>query len=158
MASILGITYAPVKALPKGTAPSPNRAMPITSKELGDKLRAAMEAKGTRPPELAELCGVRVPSVYDWMEHGRIAKKHLPKLAEFFGTSLGYWLGEEDEEDLNPLERQLLHLNRALPEDMKDELLRYANYLHNQADGNKRSAANPYPDAAPKARKKAGED
>lgn len=33
---------------------------------------------------------------------------------------------------------------------MKDELLRYANYLHNQADGNKRSAANPFPKPPPK--------
>lgn len=158
MPPILGITYSTVKALPKGMGKSPNRAMPISSKELGEKLRGAMEAKGTRPPELAELCGVRVPSVYDWMEHGRIAKKHLPKLAEFFGTSLGFWLGEEDEEDLNPLERQLLTMHRALPEEMKDELLRYANYLHNEADGNKRSAANPFPTPPPKTRKKAGED
>lgn len=158
MGSSLGITYPTVKALPLGIAARRNRGMPITSKELAEKLRATMEAKGTRPPELAELCGVRVPSVYDWMEHGRIAKKHLPKLAEFFGTSLGFWLGEEDDEDLNPLERQLLTLNRSLPEEMKDELLRYANYLHNQADGNKRSVANPFPNPPPKGKKQVQED
>lgn len=144
--------------MPLGTTEKCNRAMPITSKDLGAKLKAAMEAKGTKPPELAALCGVRVPSVYDWMEHGRIAKKHLPKLAEFFGTSLGFWLGEEDDEDLNPLERQLLTLNRSLPEEMKDELLRYANYLHNQADGNKRSVANPFPNPPPKGKKQVPED
>lgn len=95
--------------------------MPITSLELAAKLKEQMAAKGTEPPELAQLCGVRVPSVYDWMNYGRIAKKHLPKLAEFFNTGLAYWLGAEDEEeeDLNPLERQLLQLYRSMGEDIR---------------------------------------
>lgn len=149
MPAILGITYPAVKALPWKALPGWNLAMPITSKELGARLREQMSSKGTQPPELAALCGVRVPSVYDWLEHGRIAKKHLPRLAAFFGTSLGYWLGEEGEEDMNPLERQLLTLSRGLSEDMKDELLRYANFLHNLGDGGKPSAAIPFPKAPP---------
>ena len=133
----------------------------LTSQDLAQKLKEQMERKGTKPPELAALCEVRVPSVYDWINYGRIAKKHLPRLAEFFGTPLGYWLGtdaadpSDDEELLNPLERQLLALYRSMSESAKARLLQDANHLHNDENGNAPSASNPFAGKLPPTRKSA---
>jgi len=154
MTAILGIAYSKVKALPCRLVESSNLGMQ-SSKDLAELLKAQMAAKGTKPAELAELCGVKAPSVYDWINYGRIAKKHIPRLAEFFGTPLGYWLGsDEDEDDLNPLERQLLAMYRAMGPDFKDRLLQDANHLLNLQSPQKPSAADPFngsqPPPAPK--------
>lgn len=155
MLAILGIAESPVKVLPLGTAILRNAAMPTVSPataaslELAAKLRYQMDIHGVEPPELAALCNVRVPSVYDWMKYGRVAKPHLPKLAARFKTTLGYWLGEEAEEDLDPLERQLLDLYRALPPEKRDELLGRANDMRNEARGNKKDIGNPFGKPAP---------
>ena len=118
-----------IRVLPKGGRGLCNVLM-LTSKDIAKKLTDCMKAKQVEPPALAELCGVRVPSVYDWMEHGRIAKKHIPKLAAYFGTTLGYWLGSDDDEaDLTPKERQLLTMYRSLSEDFRHRLLQDAEVL-----------------------------
>jgi transcriptional regulator with XRE-family HTH domain len=144
MTAILGIAYSEVKALPCRLVRSSNLGMQ-SSKDLAVLLRTQMAAKGTKPAELAELCGVKAPSVYDWINYGRIAKKHIPRLAEFFGTPLGYWLGtDEDEDDLDPLERQLLAMYRALDQEFRDRLLQDANHLLNLQAPPKPSAADPF--------------
>lgn len=51
-----------------------------------------MKAKGLTPADVAGLFGVKPPSVYDWINFGRIAKKHLPRLVEVFGHSVDWWI------------------------------------------------------------------
>lgn len=82
-----------------------------------------------KPAALAELCGVKAPSVYDWLEHGRVHKKHLSAFARIFGKPLGYWLDDESEDDLAPDERQILAAYRELSESMKARLLEDAEHL-----------------------------
>jgi transcriptional regulator with XRE-family HTH domain len=61
-------------------------------KHIGDRLAQVMEEQGVSKPDLAQKFGVRVQSVYDWVNHGRIAKKHLPLLIEVFDKPLSWWL------------------------------------------------------------------
>lgn len=68
--------------------------------DMGIKLKKAMERKGVDKNAVAIAFGVKVPSVYDWLEHGRIAKKHLPMLESYFGIPMVWWLG--DNLDLPP--------------------------------------------------------
>jgi hypothetical protein len=42
---------------------------------------------------LAAEFDVKVPSVYGWIDNGRIAKTKLPKLVEWSGKKLEWWLG-----------------------------------------------------------------
>lgn len=63
------------------------------TEHMGKRLAKAMLNKGVDKNAVAKEFGVKVPSVYDWLEHGRIAKKHIPKLQEYFGGSLDWWLG-----------------------------------------------------------------
>lgn len=70
----------------------------LTGKELGSALTEAMKLKGVGPSELARAFGVKPPSVKDWQEFGRIHKKHLPGLIDYFAGVVGasHWgLGKE---------------------------------------------------------------
>ena len=100
-----------------------------TSLELAEKLRVTMEEAGMKPAALAKACGVKTPSVYDWLEHGRVHKRHLKTFARIFGKPLGYWLDDESEDDLAPDERQILAAYRELSERMKARLLEDAEHL-----------------------------
>jgi predicted DNA-binding transcriptional regulator AlpA len=73
---------------------------------LAQRLREQMAKRGAKPPEIAALCGVKRPAVYDWMKHGRIAKRHLPQLSDYFGVNLAYWLGAPEEGDNSVTEWQ----------------------------------------------------
>jgi len=56
---------------------------------LGKALSDAMERKGVGPTEVAHHFGVKPPSVTDWKTTGRIAKKHIEKLVEYFSDVVG---------------------------------------------------------------------
>lgn len=123
--------------------------------KLAGKLRLAMTEKEMTPAQLARLMGVKGPSVYDWLKYGRIAKDRLQRLSEVFGKPLSWWLGD-DEEPVDPLERQLLALYRELSDDFKERLLSDANKLH-VYEHPSASPANPFPNAPPPGdQKKAG--
>lgn len=48
---------------------------------------------------VAEYFGVAVPSVYGWVDKGRISKDRLPMLTTWSGKPLTWWLGAEAEPD-----------------------------------------------------------
>ncbi len=63
-------------------------------KHIGSRLQEAITEKGVSQADVAREFGVTPPTVsQDWIKHGRIAKKHLPKLVEYFGHSYDWWLG-----------------------------------------------------------------
>lgn len=79
-------------ALPNGDMTTPTH----TERHIGDRLRDEMQARGMSVSEVATLFGVKAPSVYDWLNFGRIAKKHIPQLVEVFGHTADWWItGEE---------------------------------------------------------------
>jgi hypothetical protein len=62
------------------------------SEHVAAKVRWLLSLEGNSPALLAVVCGVRSQSVYDWRDFGRVAKKHIPKLAEITGTTERWWL------------------------------------------------------------------
>lgn len=60
--------------------------------ELALRLREAMEQSGVNLADLARACGVKIQSVYDWRETGRIGKHHLVTIAVMTKKPLEYFL------------------------------------------------------------------
>ncbi|MGL5470041.1 MAG: LexA family transcriptional regulator [Shewanella sp.] len=73
----------------------------LYSDELAKALRKAIELKGVPDAEVARAFGVKPPSVSDWKAHGRVHKKHIPKLLSYFRDVVGpeHWGLEAQEED-----------------------------------------------------------
>lgn len=57
--------------------------------ELAAALKSAMAAKRVTQDEVAREFGIRQPSVAEWCKFGRIAKKHIPHLVEYFSDQVG---------------------------------------------------------------------
>lgn len=121
--------------------------MPKTDLNLGAKLTQQLEKTGLSNAEIARHFDVSRQAIGEWKRTGRIAKSRLPALAKLTGTSLSWWVGD-DEEPVEPLEQQLLKLYRELSDDFKERLLADANKLH-AYEHPEVSASNPYPLAPP---------
>ena len=61
----------------------------LSGDELGKALTAAMQRKKVGPTAVAEAFDVKPPSVKDWQKFGRIHKKHIPRLVEYFRDVVG---------------------------------------------------------------------
>ncbi len=109
--------------------------MPKTT-HLGEKLKQEMARLGLKNAQIAELFGVKTPSVYDWIQFGRIHKKHFPQLVKVFGRPLSWWLNSPPEDELeagghaatndpsSPRHRVLIDLYESLPKKEQDDLIR----------------------------------
>lgn len=64
----------------------------LKTDEMAEKIASAIGKSGLSLTAIAEACGVSVAAVSEWKRTGRIAKGHLPKLAELTGTTLEWWL------------------------------------------------------------------
>lgn len=113
---------------------TPNSGM-SQKKHIGERLQQEAEEKGLKPPQVAELFGVKTPSVYDWYAHGRVHKKHYPKLVEWSGKPIEWWLDIEightvaDQTappyaDADPRHQVLLDLFEGLPSTEQDALIK----------------------------------
>lgn len=102
---------------------------------MGVKLKQEAARLGLKTAQVAEMFGVKPPSVYDWYEHGRIHKKHYPMLVEMSGKPIQWWLDFPNEERGVAQERPayeeedhrhkvLLDLFDGLPSKEQDELIR----------------------------------
>lgn len=60
-----------------------------TGKRLGDAIRAAMELKGVKQQAVADAFGVKQSSVSEWLSYGRLHKKHLTRLLDYFSDVVG---------------------------------------------------------------------
>jgi phage repressor protein C with HTH and peptisase S24 domain len=65
------------------------------SEHIAKKVQWVLSREGVTPALLGLACGVKSQSVYDWRDYGRVAKKHLPTLAQLSGTSDRWWLTPE---------------------------------------------------------------
>lgn len=61
----------------------------LTGTELGEALDEAIRLKGVSKAAAARHFGIKGPSIYDWINHGRIGKQHLTKLVEYFSDVVG---------------------------------------------------------------------
>jgi hypothetical protein len=99
-------------------------------KHIGDRLAQVMQEQRVSKPELAKRFDVRLQSVYDWVNHGRIAKKHLPRMIEIFNKPLEWWLGQPTAESSTHGEAS----NTSQPPSVTDSLRVLAAAL-SKADG-----------------------
>lgn len=60
-----------------------------TGPELGAALAQAMESKRVTQQQVADEFDITQPSVSEWIKFGRIAKKHLTHLVEYFSDVVG---------------------------------------------------------------------
>jgi transcriptional regulator with XRE-family HTH domain len=60
-----------------------------TGEKLGSALREAMRLKGVTQAEVADAFGVTQPSVSEWLRYGRIGKRHITRLVEWFSDKVG---------------------------------------------------------------------
>ena len=65
---------------------------------LGKKLLEAMARKNVKQVDVADHFKVKPPTVSgDWIKFGRIGKKHIPELVNYFGLPYEWWFGEEEK-------------------------------------------------------------
>lgn len=64
-----------------------------TSNPLGQKINALMREKGIAGDyaAIARAFDVKTPSVYDWVDHGRLGKERYLALVKWSGRSLDWW-------------------------------------------------------------------
>ena len=113
--------------------------MPNTlQRHLGHKLADAIKLKGVQQSEVATYFEVKRPTVSsDWLKHGRIAKKHYPKLVEFFELPYEWWFGAVKRDQLR---EQLLFFYSGLSIDARHELARQANIMYSKEHPDDRGA------------------
>lgn len=61
----------------------------LTGKELGAAIREAIEKKGVTQRQVAQIFGVKPPSVQDWIKKGTVSKDKLPALWHYFSDVVG---------------------------------------------------------------------
>ena len=72
--------------------PKPTQERPTTN-GLGQKINAVMREQGFEGDyaRLAKVFNVKTPSVYDWIDHGRLGKERYAKLVEWSERNLDWW-------------------------------------------------------------------
>lgn len=61
----------------------------FSGEQLGQALREAMERKGVKQAAVAAAFDVTQPSVSEWLRYGRVGKKHITKLVDWFSDVAG---------------------------------------------------------------------
>jgi len=61
----------------------------LTGPELGKAVAEAIRLKGVSKAAVARHFGIKGPSVYDWINHGRVGKQHLTELVNYFSDVVG---------------------------------------------------------------------
>ena len=109
----------------------------IKEPHLGGKLRLAMDAKGVIQAEIAREFGVKPPTVsVDWLKHGRIDKKHYPRLVSYFGLPYEWWFGDAGAD--KKISDVMLHMLK-MTEAQKSKMVKEA-FSDTKPDGNHSSA------------------
>ena len=89
------------------------------------RLNELMKLKGATKADLARVAGVSPQSVNNWFARGTLGKNSALKIADAYGVSVAWVLGEEVDEalGLNEKERRLLALFNQLPEAEQDRMI-----------------------------------
>lgn len=96
---------------------------------LAIEFQKAMETSGVPPKAIAELCGITEQAVSNWRRTGKIARKHLPKIAMATKWSVQRLLtGKDDATEPGiqppptPEELEMLLLFRDMPTEDQAQL------------------------------------
>lgn len=79
-------------------------------------MREAILRKEVSNAEVARAFGVKGPSVYDWLKHGRIGKQHINQLVAYFADVVppSHW-GIEDAPQPGLAKRQIVSVPPVAP-------------------------------------------
>lgn len=61
----------------------------LTGLELGGAIAEAIRLKGVSKAAVARHFNIKGPSIYDWIKYGRVDKKHLTGLFDYFADVVG---------------------------------------------------------------------
>lgn len=61
----------------------------LTGKALGEAVDEAIRLKGVSKMAVARHFKIKGPSIYDWINHGRVGKQHLTELFGYFSDVVG---------------------------------------------------------------------
>ena len=89
------------------------------------RLNELMDLKAVTKADLARVAGVSPQSVNNWFARGTLGKNSALKIADAYGLSVAWVLGEEVAEDsgLKPNESKMLNLFRQLPESEQERMI-----------------------------------
>lgn len=92
----------------------------LSGPELGKAIAEAMAKKPATQKQMAAAFHVSQPSVSEWLKHGRVAKKHIPLLLDYFSEVVGpdHW-----GLPISKQEFDLIKAFRKLPEKARHDLL-----------------------------------
>ena len=85
--------------------------------------------KGMSPNAVAAECGFTSGSVTGWSRNAVPRRSSLKKLADYFGVSVAYLLGEEEKAPPETGDAPIMKIYNALNDAGRAELERYGNYL-----------------------------
>jgi len=108
--------------------------------KIGNRLKALREERGLRQVDLANAIGVALTTISGYELNTRTPRiEVLTKIADFFGVTPNYLLGED--EDLSQLEaefpdgiRVLRRANNEMTEEQKKQIVKYIDFMLNNKD------------------------
>ena len=101
--------------------------------EVLNKIVELLKSNNIKQKELADYLSLSSNVFTEW-KAGRNTSymKHLPKIAEFFGVSVDYLLGNENSSVTNDFTYALYNeITHDLSQDQIDQLKKYADFLRN---------------------------
>ena len=107
-----------------------------------DKISALLKEKGKRQKHLCEYLGLNPQAFTNWKNGSNDSyMKYLPEIAEYFGVTIDYLLGNSDRREKPAIPDDILDILSALPEEDLIEVKRYL-YAHFSKDKTDASPSN----------------
>ena len=95
-----------------------------------EKISALLKEKGKRQRHLCEYLGLNPQAFTNWKNGSNDSyMKYLPEIAEYFGVTIDYLLGNSDRREQLAIPDELLDLIARLSEEEMTELQRCAQLL-----------------------------
>lgn len=100
-----------------------------------NKIIELLNEKNKKQIELTNFLGISKNAFTNWKSGNNTSYiKHLPKIAEFFGVTVDYLLGNEKHKNAESLEFTYALYNEIthdLSQEQIEDLKKYANFLRN---------------------------
>ena len=101
--------------------------------EVLTKILSLLKEKGVQQRALSDYLGLSKNTITGWKNGNNTSyKKHLPEIADFFGVSVDYLLGNDIKTEENNFTYALYNeITHDLTQDQIDQLKKYADFLRN---------------------------
>ena len=101
--------------------------------EVLTKILSLLKEKGVQQRALSDYLGLSKNTITGWKNGNNTSyKKHLPEIADFFGVSVDYLLGNDIKTEENNFTYALYNeITHDLTQDQINQLKKYADFLRN---------------------------